>query len=164
MGRRFLKVVGIALAALVLLAVVVAAGFRLAAWVREKDDRATLAPASGRLVETASGAIFLQEAGPREGVPVMLFHGTAAWSELWRQTISALTAAGFRVIALDLPPFGFSDRSGTYTRAAQAARINDVLEAARRRPGDHRRPFVWRRSCDRTRDAISGAGTRAGAG
>ncbi len=128
MGRRFLKVVGIALAALVLLAVVVAAGFRLAAWVREKDDRATLAPASGRLVETASGAIFLQEAGPREGVPVVLFHGTAAWSELWRQTITALTASGCRVIALDLPPFGFSDRPGTYTRAAQATRIDDALK------------------------------------
>jgi pimeloyl-ACP methyl ester carboxylesterase len=32
------------------------------------------------------------------------------------------------VIALDLPPFGFSDRPGSYTRQDQAARINDVLE------------------------------------
>ena len=32
------------------------------------------------------------------------------------------------MIAFDLPPFGFSDRPGTYTRADQAARIDDVLE------------------------------------
>ena len=37
----------------------------------------------------------------------MLFHGTAAWSELWWRTSDALAAAGFHVIALDLPPFGF---------------------------------------------------------
>lgn len=128
MGRRFLKIVGVMVAALVLLAVVVAAGFRFVAWVREKDDRAALAPASGRLVQTTSGAIFLQDFGPRPGVPVILFHGTAAWSELWRQTISALVASGYRVIALDLPPFGFSDRPGNYTRAAQATRINDALK------------------------------------
>jgi pimeloyl-ACP methyl ester carboxylesterase len=126
-GRRFLKIVGIAVASLLLLAVAAAAGFRLAAWTREKDDRATLAPATGRLVPTTSGAIFLQDAGPRQGVPVVLFHGTAAWSELWRGTIAALVGAGYRVIAIDLPPFGFSDRPGTYAREAQAARVNAAL-------------------------------------
>lgn len=125
---RFLKIVGVIVASLALLVVLAAAGFRIAAVVREKDDRATLAPATGRLVQTSSGAIFLQEAGPPQGVPVVLFHGTAAWSELWRRTITVLAASGFRVIALDLPPFGFSDRPGTYTRAAQAARVNDALK------------------------------------
>jgi len=46
---------------------------------------------------------------------------------LWRHTTPVLAAAGFHVIALDLPPFGFSDRPGSYTRQDQAARINDVL-------------------------------------
>ena len=76
---------------------------------------------------TRSGGVFVQEKGPADGIPVVLFHGTAAWSELWRRTSDALAAAGFRVIALDLPPFGFSDRPGSYTRQDQAARINDVL-------------------------------------
>ena len=31
--------------------------------------------------------------------------------------------------ALDLPPFGFSDRPGTYTREAQAARVESVMRA-----------------------------------
>jgi pimeloyl-ACP methyl ester carboxylesterase len=45
-----------------------------------------------------------------------------------------LAAAGFRVIALDLPPFGFSDRPGGYTRQDQATRINDVLETLEAAP------------------------------
>jgi pimeloyl-ACP methyl ester carboxylesterase len=69
----------------------------------------------------------VQERGPANGIPVVLFQGTAAWSELWRHTTPVLADAGFHVIALDLPPFGLSDRPGSYTRQDQAARVNDVL-------------------------------------
>jgi len=112
---------------ILLVAVVAVAAFRLAAVNRETGVREVLAPSSGRLVQTQSGGVFIQEKGPADGVPVVLFHGTAAWSELWRRTADALAAAGLRVIALDLPPFGFSDRPGTYTREAQAARVESVL-------------------------------------
>jgi pimeloyl-ACP methyl ester carboxylesterase len=115
------------LLALLLLIVLVMVAFRLAAAVRETGTRAELAPLAGHLVPTRSGGVFVQEKGPADGIPVVLFHGTAAWSELWRHTSEALAASGFHVIALDLPPFGFSDHSGNYTRADQAARINDVL-------------------------------------
>jgi pimeloyl-ACP methyl ester carboxylesterase len=115
------------LLALVLLVLVVIASFRLAAAMRETATRDELAPADGRLIETGSGRVFLQEKGPAAGVPIVLVHGTAAWSELWRDTIDALAAAGFHVIALDMPPFGFSDRPGDYTRSRQAARVSDVL-------------------------------------
>ena len=119
---------------LLLLLVVAVAGFRLAAAFRETGTREALAPAAGRLVPTSSGGVFIQEKGPADGIPVVLFHGTAAWSELWWRTSEALAAGGFRVIALDLPPFGFSDRPGSYTRADQAARINDVLGALKAAP------------------------------
>jgi pimeloyl-ACP methyl ester carboxylesterase len=114
---------------LLLLLVLVVTAFRLAASIRETGTRTELAPRAGRLVPTSSGGIFVQQKGPADGVPVVLFHGTAAWSELWRRTSDALAASGFHVIALDLPPFGFSDRPGGYTRHDQAARINDVLGA-----------------------------------
>jgi pimeloyl-ACP methyl ester carboxylesterase len=117
-----------------LLAVATVVAFRLTAVVRETGTRSELAPPSGHLVQTASGAVFIQEKGPANGIPVVLFHGTAAWSELWRRTIDALAAAGYRVIALDLPPFGFSDRPGNYTRQDQAMRVNDVLTQIRSAP------------------------------
>jgi pimeloyl-ACP methyl ester carboxylesterase len=125
---------GNTLLALLILIVLVVVAFRMAASIRETHTRADLAPPSGHLVPTRSGGVFVQEYGPADGTPVVLFHGTAAWSELWRHTSSALAAAGFHVIALDLPPFGFSDRPGSYTRQDQAARINDVLVHLKARP------------------------------
>src|SRR6266508_4822040 len=114
--------------ALAIAVVLTALGFRGAAAWRERFDAADVAPPTGHYVATRSGRIFLQEAGPRDGIAIVLFHGTAAWSELWRHTISRLASAGFRVIALDIPPFGFSDRPGSYTRTDQAARVRDVLD------------------------------------
>jgi len=123
-----------ALLVLCLLLVGTIAAFRLVAALRENADRDALAPPGGHLVATRSGRVFIQEKGPTDGVPVVLFHGTAAWSELWRQTIDRLAAAGFHVVALDLPPFGFSDRPGRYTRRDQAARVSDVLIALHAAP------------------------------
>ncbi|MGV7219673.1 alpha/beta fold hydrolase [Bradyrhizobium sp. UFLA05-112] len=114
--------------ALLLLVVAAIIAFRLAAAFRETAGRTDLAPSSGHWVTTRSGDVFIQEMGPLSGVPVVLFHGTAAWSELWRATSDALAAGGYHVIALDLPPFGFSDRPGGYTRQDQAERVSDVLE------------------------------------
>jgi len=114
---------------LLLSVILVIAAFRLAASVRETGAHAQLAPRTGQLVPTRSGGVFVQEKGPADGIPVVLFHGTAAWSELWRHTSDALASAGFHVIAIDLPPFGFSDRPGSYTRQDQASRVSDVLDA-----------------------------------
>ena len=124
--KAFLRRTAKVLLVLLLLIVAAVAAFRLAAAMRETATREELAPASGHLVQTVSGRVFVQEKG--DGVPVVLIHGTAAWSELWRATIDAVAAAGFHVIALDLPPFGFSDRPGDYTRERQAARIDGVLD------------------------------------
>jgi len=123
-----------ALVVIVVVAMTGVVAFRLVAAVRETAERSGMAPSTGRLVATASGGVFVQEQGPADGIPVVLFHGTAAWSELWRRTIDALASAGFRVIALDLPPFGFSERPGSYTRHDQAARVNDVLGQLRTGP------------------------------
>lgn len=117
------------LSGLLILLVVIIAGFRLAASLRETEDASTLAPATGHLVTTPSGRMFVQEKGPADGAAVVLFHGTAAWSELWRQIIDALAAHGYHVIALDLPPFGFSDPLPAYTRTALATEVSEVLDA-----------------------------------
>jgi pimeloyl-ACP methyl ester carboxylesterase len=62
---------------------------------------------------------------------VLLISGTMAWSETWRGTIDALAAAGFRAVAIDLPPFGFSQRPDAdgYGPANHARRISALMDA-----------------------------------
>lgn len=122
---------GVFAALVALLALAALGAFRVAAALREVHRAADLAPSSGRFVETKGGRVFIQETGPREGPAAVLIHGTGAWSELWRPTIDQLASAGFRVIAIDIPPFGFSDRPSapSYGRADQAQRIAGVIEA-----------------------------------
>lgn len=69
--------------------------------------------------------------GPSAGTPVLLIHGTLAWSATWYEVAERLAASGYRVIAPDLPPFGFSSRpdSRDYSRAAQAHLILDFADA-----------------------------------
>ncbi len=120
-------IAGILLALIVLLF----GGFRTAAAIRESKTRAQAAPATGKFAKAGGLEIFYQESGPVDGPTVLLIHGTGAWSEIWRPTMQSLTDAGFRCIALDLPPFGFSERPipPEYTDAAQADRIVGLLDA-----------------------------------
>ncbi len=103
---------------------------RIAAIWREAQPEVA-APGNGRFVTVPDGRIFVQIRGPESGTPVILIHGSAAWSGFWDQTADALAAAGFRAIAIDLPPFGFSSRppDSSYLREAQARRIRDVIRA-----------------------------------
>jgi pimeloyl-ACP methyl ester carboxylesterase len=119
--------------AILLLAFVALSFFTVQASRRERRSASEVAPAEGRFVGPEGSRIFIQTRGPEHGLPVVFTHGMGAWSELWRATLDAVGNAGFRAIAMDLPPFGFSDRSRDtkYTCAEQAARIVGVLDALR---------------------------------
>jgi pimeloyl-ACP methyl ester carboxylesterase len=99
---------------------------------RERSSLEELAPTSGKFVQLESIKLFYQDLGPIDGLPVVLMHGTGSWSEIWRETIDILADNGFRAIALDLPPFGFSGKPlgvGEYTTEKQGARINALLDS-----------------------------------
>lgn len=98
---------------------------------REVMDARDAAPRAGRYVSAADVSLFVQEAGPAEGKPVLFVHGTGAWSETWRDTLTALAGAGYRAIAIDLPPFGYSQRPGqpAYDKQTQGRRIVAALAA-----------------------------------
>ncbi len=119
-----------------LAALLVPAGFYVAALSREKAETEALMPAEGRLVETRFGRVYVEEQGPADGIPILLAHGTGAWSGLWRETMAALADQGYRAIAFDMPPFGFSDRDALarYDRVTQAARIVELVTALEIRP------------------------------
>jgi pimeloyl-ACP methyl ester carboxylesterase len=54
-------------------------------------------------------ALFHVDAGPRDGEPIVLIHGVTATHRYWAQNLPQL-AARRRVIAIDLPGFGKSDK------------------------------------------------------
>jgi pimeloyl-ACP methyl ester carboxylesterase len=129
--KRLLRGLLYAVLGVVTLVALALAVFAWQADRRETQDAAQAAPATGRFVPAADVSVYVQEAGPADGMPVLFVHGTGAWSETWRDTLTALAQAGYRAIAIDLPPFGYSQRPQPplYTKAAQGRRIVGALDA-----------------------------------
>ncbi len=98
---------------------------------RETQTAEEIAPPMGRYVRASDVNIFVQEAGPPDGMDVVLIPGIGGWSGTWPQTMDMLAQAGYHVVAIDLPPFGFSQRPETalYSKLDQADRILGVMDA-----------------------------------
>jgi pimeloyl-ACP methyl ester carboxylesterase len=98
---------------------------------RETFFAEDVAPRNGRYVKASDVNIYVQEAGPADGLDVILVPGIGGWSGTWPQTMSRLAQAGFHVVAIDLPPFGYSQRPETalYRKQDQAERILGVMDA-----------------------------------
>jgi pimeloyl-ACP methyl ester carboxylesterase len=128
--RRVLRGVGWGILMLLLLVVCVLGVFRYQATQRENIAFDRAAPSTGRFVDAGDTRIFVQQLVDENNPAVLFVHGTGAWSGLWRTTLQRTANAGFHVIAIDLPPFGFSEKRANlnYSKAAQGQRIVRVLE------------------------------------
>lgn len=119
------------------------------------------------IVPTAQGQVGVDEAG--SGVPVLLLHGFPHDRTLWTAQL-ATPAAGFRLIAPDLPGFGESSRIPTATLDAWAdwcVALLDTLAIERAvvgglSMGGYLALAIWRRHPQRVRAMIL-ADTKAGA-
>lgn len=69
--------------------------------------------------------------GPKDGPAILLVHGTLAWSQTWAPVAERLAEKGYRVLAADFPPFGYTSRplDGDYSRVALARRIIAFADA-----------------------------------
>lgn len=116
-----------------LVAVTAFAVIRLAAGMRERDRRF---PAHLDAVDTPLGRVMVDKRGPATGLTVLIIPGTAGWSGFWREVSEHLAARGYHVVAVDLPPFGYSehDAAARYDRRSQATRLAAVLTATTRNP------------------------------
>lgn len=129
--RRLLSLLARLPLVLIVLAVAVVGIFRLTAVLRETHDPRVAVGETARFVEVSGLAIHYRQWGPQDGEPLVLVPGTLAWSETWRDIARPLGEADYRVIALDLPPFGYSQRlpGRVYSRQALAAVIGGFADA-----------------------------------
>lgn len=136
-GRRWLVYPWRVLLALTvcLLLLLVAFSWARMLWVEDRSP-SEAAPREGRWLRAHDVELYVQEFGDPAAPPLVLTHGTGAWSGTWDQNVKAMAAAGYRVIAIDLPPFGFSTRPAArdYSRNAQARRIIGLIDTLKLGP------------------------------
>lgn len=98
----------------------------------QDDDfvsRQSLADENGTFVDVGSASIYYVTAGDPTKPPVILIHGFGGSTFTWRDTLPALADAGFYAIALDLPPFGLSDKNPEldYSRSSMAIWVAGLM-------------------------------------
>jgi len=73
--------------------------------------------------------IHYQDAGDEQAPTLILIHGFISSTLIWSDVFLPLAAAGFRVIALDLPGYGYSDKpaDGRYTIDSQAYAVVSLM-------------------------------------
>ena len=80
---------------------------------------------------TVGGArIHYQEAGDEKAPPIILIHGFISSSSIWSGVLLLLARVDFRVIAPDLPGYGYSDKpnEAEYTIESQARAVIGLMD------------------------------------
>ena len=74
--------------------------------------------------------IHYQEAGDENAPAIILIHGFVSSTLIWSGTFLPLAEAGFRVIAIDLPGYGYSDKpdDARYTIDSQAHAVISLMD------------------------------------
>jgi pimeloyl-ACP methyl ester carboxylesterase len=112
--------IGVLLFALLLAAITAAGAYAIA--------RAY--PPAGRFVDVAGGRLHVLELGPADAMPVVLLHGASGNLQDMRLALGDRLATRHRVILIDRPGHGWSDRPGgddDAVPARQAALIDEAL-------------------------------------
>lgn len=99
------------------------------------DQKPASALYPGPYVQIDGRAVAYRELGSR-GSPIIMLGGFAEPSWVWKPLMQRL-ARTHRVYALDLPPFGYSERKGPYSLAAWTRTVRDFAAHF-----GLRRPFI----------------------
>ncbi len=96
----------------------------------EQNREAVFHADYSRFMEVDGVRLHYQEAGDPNAPPMILIHGFAASNLVWSKVFLEFAAAGYRVIAPDLPGYGYSakPRHLDYTIAGQAEMVVSFLK------------------------------------
>lgn len=95
----------------------------------EKNREVVFHADYSRFAEVDGVRVHYQEAGPADAPAMILIHGFASSNLVWSKVLLELAESGFRVIAPDLPGYGYSakPRELDYTISSQARIIVGLL-------------------------------------
>src|SRR6516162_8286269 len=68
-----------------------------------------------KMIRTNGIDMAVYEAGPKDGIPIVLCHGFPELAYSWRHQLPALAAAGYRAIAPDQRGYGRTSRPEAIT-------------------------------------------------
>jgi pimeloyl-ACP methyl ester carboxylesterase len=128
--RRWLRRIGLAILALFVAITLAAIGFDLAT---SGDSHPATTLYHGPFVRVGHTLVAYRHWGS-SGTPIVLVGGAAEPSWVWHDVGPLLAARGHNVYAIDLPPFGYTERRGPYTLVSWVA----LLRGFERRLGIQR--------------------------
>jgi haloalkane dehalogenase len=102
---------------------------------RTPDERFDALPGyefAANYVEIDGLRMHYVDEGPRDGQPIVCFHGEPSWAYLYRKMLVPLVDAGYRVICPDLAGFGRSDKPTDrrwYTYDRHVSLVTGVLDS-----------------------------------
>lgn len=86
-------------------------------------------PPAGRFVDVTGGRLHVLELGRPEGIPLVLLHGASGNLQDMRMALGDRLAAHYRVILIDRPGHGWSDRPGGDADAMPARQAELIAQA-----------------------------------
>jgi pimeloyl-ACP methyl ester carboxylesterase len=97
--------------------------------------------ANGHLV-TAGGLTTHYEQWGTSGTPVVLVHGFLESAWVWHDVGALLAARGYRVYAIDVRGYGYTQRQGPYTLASDTDQLRTFLAALHLDAAHHAQPLL----------------------
>lgn len=88
-------------------------------------------PDAIKKVNIENGDITYLSYGEPKNQPILLIHGTGANAFIWEKTSTFLASQGYYVVAIDVPPFGWSSiplSPQDYRKETQAKKVITLLE------------------------------------
>lgn len=85
---------------------------------------------TGQFVQVGDYRTYVERQGVGSGRAIVLLHGFGESTQIWRETLPVLAAAGYDAIALDLKGFGLSDKNwgDDFSHMAQADLVAGVMD------------------------------------
>ncbi|MGH1332113.1 MAG: alpha/beta fold hydrolase [Paracoccaceae bacterium] len=117
--------------AFIILIVLIVAVFGYFAWKTSKvaEKARAACPPIGKFITLSTGRLHYTDEGT--GPAIVMIHGLGSQLRSFNMRMSALMAKDHRVIVLDRPGMGYSDRPGTASAslAAQAGYVEELIDA-----------------------------------